>query len=297
MTLRHYLVFAIAIAFAPAAIAQQAVGVEVFASDDADETAVLKSGLTFDFSHRDIAHYQGIKLEDARFSPFGGATTRQRRVYYRFADTGGRWKWNGNLGSDGRTWLGNASIFTEDRWRREYFVEREIIETPQGLDRGLYYTFLGAAFDLPADKRNFFTAFAGVQDFSGENRRLHARGRYIRVLNEDLGLSAQLRLRYFYNSEPREFDYYSPRWYAEAIPVLQLRRFHGGWSYRAAAGWGRQRDIDSRWRDARLLEVSVTSPKSGDWFFKADLTYNNTPVNTGYTYRYTQLMLQAFKTF
>ncbi|MCY7354996.1 MAG: hypothetical protein LH470_07980 [Lysobacter sp.] len=67
--------------------------------------------------------------------------------------------------------------------------------------------------------------------------------------------------------------------------------------YQAAAGWGRQRDSDSAWRNARLLEASVTSPKTRNWFLRASVGYSNTPINTGYTYDYTQLMLEAFMTF
>lgn len=277
--------------------AQQAVGVESFASSDADNTSVIKTGVYFDFAHRDLEHYQGIKFEKARFAPFGGRAVDDQRAYYRFADTGERWKWRGSLGTDGDTWLGSASLYTDEARRQEYFLEREIVETPLGLQRGIYATFGGAALDVPLNERNIVTGLMGVQDFSGDNTRLHLRGRYIRVLSDDWGLSAQLRTRYFRSSEPREFDYYSPRWYAEAIPMLQLRRFRGGWVYQGAAGWGRQRDSDSDWRNARLLEASVTSPKTRGWFFKANASYSNTPINTGYSYDYTQLMLEAFVTF
>lgn len=282
----------------PLARAQQAFGGGIFASDDADDTSILKTSLFYDFRHQDIEHYRGIGIEEAWFRPFGGDTVRAQRLYYRFADTGDRWKWNGALGTDGDTWLGNANIHTEEARRQEYFVEREILETPIGLERSLYYTFLGAAYDLPLDDRNILTGLVGVQDFSGDNMRLHLRGRYIRVLKEDWGLSAQLRTRYFHSTEPGEFDYYSPRWYAEAIPTLQIRRFRGGWQYQAAAGWGRQRDSASSWRSARLLEAAITSPKAtGDWFFRARASYSNTPINTGYTYNYTQFSLEAFRRF
>jgi len=295
--MRRLLILSCACATLPA-IAGQTVGIEVFASDDADQSSIQKTGLYFDYDHRDSEHYRGIKIENARFVPFGRKAINDQRVYYRFADTGERWKWNGSLGTDGQSWLGSASTHTEEARRQEYFVEREIVETPLGLERGIYSTFVGAAYDLPLDPRNILTGMVGVQAFSGDNTRLHLRGRYIRVLKDDWGLSAQLRTRYFRSSDPREFDYYSPRWYAEAIPMLQLRRFHGGWMYQAAAGWGRQRDSDSGWRSARLVEASVTSPKTArDWLFKAGVTYSNTPVNTGYTYDYTQLTLEAAKTF
>lgn len=283
------------------AIAGQAIGIEVFASDDADHSSILKTALDFDFDHADGEHYRGIKLESARFSPSGPlrrGATHEQRFYYRFADTGARWKWNGSLGTNGDTWLGSASIHNEQPRRQEYFLEREIVETPLGLERGIHSTFAGAAYDIPLDSRDIFTALIGAQSFTGDNTRLHLRARYIRVLKEDWGLSAQLRTRYFRSSQPYEFDYYSPRWYAEAIPTLQLRRFRGGWRYQGAVGWGRQRDSDSNWHDARLVEASVTSPvTSRNWTLNAAFQYSNAPVNTGYTYDYSLLTLQVMKTF
>jgi hypothetical protein len=274
----------------------QAVGADAFTSSDAEGTDVLRAGMYFDFSHADDEHYRGLRVEHADYSLAGGRHARSDRLYYRFADTGTRWKWNGALGTDGDTWLGSASIHNDAPRRQEYFVERSIVETPQGLDRGIYSTFAGAAYDLPLGDRNVVTALAGVQDFTGSNQRLHLRGRYIRVLSESMGLSAQLRTRWFRSSEPHEFDYYSPRWFAEAIPTLQVRRFRGGWMYQAAAGWGRQRDSETDWRRARAFEASVTSPANGPWSFKAGVGYSDTPGDTG-GYNYTHFMLEASRRF
>lgn len=277
--------------------AQQAVGMDFFSSTDADGTEVAKAGAHYDFHHASIEEYRGIRVESARFQPLGGQAHRDRRVYYRFADTGQAWKWNGMLGSDGHTWLGNAAIHNEAPFRQEYFVEREILETPRGLSEGLHYTFAGGAFDLPMDERNNVNLLVGVQDFTGDNLRVHARARYGYVVRPDWGLSAQLRVRAWHDSHPREYDYYAPGWYAEVLPTLQLRRFHGGWQYLAVAGYGRSRERDSDWRPARYLELGVTSPRRGDWFLKAGVIHSNTPVTNGYTYRYTQLSLQAMRRF
>lgn len=276
---------------------RQAVGIDVFASGDADDSRVTKFGIDYDFNHASIDEYRGFRVESARFAPLGQSSREDRRVYYRFANGNDHWKWKGMLGSDGHTWLGNASIHNEAPRRQEYFIEREIVETPIGLDRRLHATFVGGAFDLPLSERTTLTAMAGVQDFTGDNTRLHLRGRYIHVVKPEWGLSAQLRLRYWHDSHPGEHDYYAPGWYAEVLPVLQLRRFSGGWQYLAAAGYGRSRDAHSDWRDARYLELGVTSPPKGDWLFKAGLIHSNTPVATGYTYRYQQFTLSAMRRF
>lgn len=281
-----------------AAQAGQAVGTDTFASRDTDGTEVTRASLTWDMRFDDIERYRGLRFERAEFRPATGGRVRDERLYLRFADVGERWKWNGALGTDGDTWLGAASLYTEERFRQEYFVEREVIETQQGLTRGIHYTFVGGAWDLPIDERQLITAMLGVQDFTGENRRYHLRARYIAVLQPDWGLSAQLRVRYAHSTTPGEFDYYSPRWYAEALPTLQIRRSRGGWVYQGAVGWGRQQDSGSDARRSRLAEFLVQSPRRGrDWYLRAGFTYSDTPTVAGAQYGYRQLTLQALRTF
>lgn len=283
--------------FALPAWADQYAGISTFHSSDADDTEILKLALDVDFSHADSEHYHGLSLESARFQPFGQSWVEERRLYYRFAG-GQAWKWSGRIGSDGHTVLGSAAIHNESPRRQEYFVERELIETPQGLQERLYSTYLGAAFDLPLDQRNLLTTLVGVQEFGGDNVRLHLRGNFIHTLSAERGLSAQLRVRYFRDSVANEADYYAPGWHAQAIPTLQLRRFVNGWRYALAAGYGVQRAADTSWRPAQLLEASVTSPKLGKaWSLQAGFTYTNTPGNSGFGYDYRQVYLSLGRSF
>lgn len=281
----------------PCAAAQRAAHFDLFASDDADDTSVLRSGVTVDYRFIDIERYRGIKLEQARIAPAGQDPWRDQRAYYRFADRGEQWLWTGQIGTDGGTVLGNASLVREGRLRQEYFLERDILETPRGIN-GLYHTFAGASLDVPLDRRGHhqLTGLVGLQLFSGDNLRTHARARYVASLVPGWGLSAQLRVRAFRNSDPFEFDYYSPRWFAEALPVLQVRRFRSRWMYRAAVGVGRQSDSESGTRAARMAEVGITSPRSAaNWYFRADASYSNTPTGAGQSYGYRQLTLEWIK--
>src|SRR3546814_4606641 len=92
-------------------------------------------------------------------------------------------------------------------------------------------------------------------------------------------MGMQRRWRSFHNSHPRELDYYSPRRFDEVLPLLRLRRFHGGWMFAAAAGVGQQRESGADWRAARLAELTVESPRtSSDWYLRAHMLYSNTPV-------------------
>lgn len=276
---------------------RHALGIDFLLSTDADNTDVYRAGADLDFRYEGQDKYLGIRLEKAWFKPLGQRVTGHERAYLRYADKGDHWSWNGRIGTDGDTVLGAATIHNDARYRQEYFIERDIIETPRGVGEGIYYTFAGAAIDLPVDDRNSFTVVGGAQEFTGKNVRLHARATYIHVIKPDWGLSAQLRTRYFHSTKPGEYDYYSPRWYAQALPILQLRRYSNGWRYMVAGGVGAQRDSASGWRSSRFFATEVTSPNTGrDWLMKAGLQYSNTPFSTG-AYDYLQVSLALTRVF
>jgi len=289
-------------ASSPAPARRMAIGADLFASTDADDTDVIKAGVSFDWRRDSPDRYLGIRLETAHFKPLGQTSTDDQRVYLRFADTRGPWKWNGQIGSDGDTVLGAFSLHKENRFHPEVFIERDIIETPIGVNQGLYYTFVGGAVDLPINDRNNLTFVAGVQDFTGDNVRTHLRVNYVHVLKPEWGVSAQIRTRYFHSSDPGEFDYFSPRWYAEVLPVIQIRRYSGGWRYVLAAGLGAQRNAGADWRSSRYFNAQITSPPittavGRDWAITAAFTYSNTPVGSGNTYDYNQLTLGLTRAF
>ena len=275
-----------------------AAGLDVFASSDADQTQVQKFGANLDWRYAGPDEFQGLRLETARFRPLGQSTITDQRVYLRLADKGETWSWKGQVGTDGRTVLGSANLHNEARFRQEYFLEREILETPRGLREGVYYTFGGGALDLPINDRNNLTVVAGLQEFTGKNLRTHVRVNYVHLLKSDWGLTAQVRTRYFHSSTPGEYDYFSPRWYAEVTPVLQLRRRAAGWRYLVAGGIGVQRNAGSGWRSARYFNAQLTSPPVNHaWAVTGAFTYSDTPVAAGFTYDYQQATLGVTRVF
>lgn len=301
---RMGLAAAILLASAPAAVAGEAdgdrpaVAVDVFASSDADDTEVSKVGVSLDWRRASETDYAGVRVESATFKPLGQDATRDLRAYYRFAQPGERWSWNGQAGTDGRTVIGAVNVHNANRLRQEYFLEREIVETPQGVRDGIYYTFAGGALDLPIDDRNNVTLVAAAQAFTGRNVRFHARANYVHVLQPDWGLSVQLRTRYFRSTEPGEYDYFSPREFAQVVPVIQLRRRVTGWRILAAGGVGGQWQTGSGWTQARTFNAQVTSPPiSKTWAVEAAFTYSNTPIGAGYTYDYRQVSLGVRRSF
>jgi hypothetical protein len=292
----HSLGLALAVCAAPAlANAEQAPGseavqpsspaggIELMMSTDSDKTDVVKllgRGL---WSFNGPDEFKGIDLEAARYSPQGQHSRKQERIYLDLADSlGSKWRWRARVGTNGHTVLGSATLRASD-WSKEFFVERDIVETARGVDEGLYYTFVGGSFDFPAGKRDVFNAMAGVQKFTGRNERLHLRGSYVHVIKSSLGLSAQLRGRYYHSTRTGEFDYYSPRDFLQLLPVLQMRRFDSrGWMYLAALGYGAQKATGSQWHAARLADLRVESPASSHGLQAfAQVQYSNTSLSGG----------------
>ncbi len=295
-----------ALALWPAAVKAEpprrpAAGGEFFYSSDSDETEVVRSALNFDLANFSENRYLGLSLEKASYNPNDSGWQSRERIFLRAAEEIGGWQLRARVGTDGDTVIGAISANDETRFRKEVFVERDIVETQQGLKRGIYSTFAGAAIDLPVDERNSFTTLAGLQAFTGSNFRAHLRGSYIHVLRPELGLSAQLRARYFHSSHPGEFDYYSPRRYAEVLPVVQVRRFVGGWELLGAGGLGAQRDSNTEWRSSRYAHGRFRSPRgSSPWAVNGAITYTNTPSATSSSrsgYSYIQFLLGASRRF
>lgn len=276
---------------------RHAVSTDLFASTDADNTEVYRAAINLDLKYLGEEQLLGVRYEQAWYKPLGQRTRSRERAFLRYADKGKDWAWTSQVGTDGHTILGSANIHNNAKFRQEYFVERDLVETPRGVDEGIYYTFFGAALDLPIDQDNGFTVVGGVQEFTGKNVRLHARGTYTHSIKSEWGLSFQLRSRYYHSTRPREFDYYSPRYYLQVLPVVQMRRYSGGWRYLLAGGIGGQRDAVTEWRQSRFATAEISSPANRrGWFVKAAAQYSNTPLRTG-IYDYGQLTLSVGKRF
>jgi len=282
---------------APAAAA----GAEVFYSTDSDGSATARTAVDLDLRNRGDERRMGFRLEKAWYDPAGSETRDRERVFVRWADRNDALAWSALVGTDGHSVIGSASIHDDAPDRKEVFIERDVVETRRGLDEGIYATFLGAAIDLPASDRTTVTLLGGLQEFTGDNLRLHARANLVHVVAPDLGLSAQLRTRYFRNSHPFEYDYYSPRWYAQVLPVIQMRRFTDGWELVGAAGIGLQRDSQSEWGRASFAQLRFRSPPNArDWSVHGELTYTDAPSSSavrGPGYAYVQTALGVLKRF
>ncbi len=281
----------------------QAAGFDIFGSSDADNFHVVKTGFSYFPQYENTQSYLGARFEHFIFSSDTRGSGHAERGFVNFASSTGDWNWGGTAGTDGRTALGSVNAFTyglfdQPNIRQEYFVNRDLVETPRGFGQGLYFTFFGGSYDIPLDERNTVTALVGAQTFSGKNYRLHLRSNYIYVVEPDWGLSVQLRGKYFWDSLPREFDYFSPRWYMEAIPTVQLRRFYERWQFLVAAGYGARRNNGAPWQGAGLAQVSIISPRFGsNWVIDASFLYSNQPIVESNAYTYEQATISLIRRF
>lgn len=276
---------------------RHSVSTDIFASTDADSTDVYRAGVNLDLDYKGEEQLLGVRYEQAWYKPLGQRTRARERGFLRYADKSKDWAWSTQIGTDGHTVLGSASLHDTAKFRKEFFIERDIVETARGVDEGIYFTFVGAALDLPIDQDNGLTLVGGIQEFTGKNVRYHARGTFTHSIKSDWGLSVQLRTRYYHSTHPREFDYYSPSYYLQVLPVVQMRRYSAGWRYMLAAGLGGQRDAVTEWTQSRFATAEATSPTNRQgWFLKAAAQYSNTPLRTG-IYDYGQLTLSLGRRF
>jgi len=252
-------------------------GADIFFSTDSDDTTIVIAGIEADLRNDDDGRRLGLRFENAWITPLGNDVEQLQRVFVQASDRAGDWKWAARIGTDGDNVIGSLTASDNSRFRKEVFVERDIIQTPLGLERGIYNLFIGAAIDLPADDRNIFTVLAGVEEFTGSNTRFHARLNYIHVIKPDWGLSLQLRSRYFHSTDPFEFDYFSPEHFVQVLPVVQVRRFIGGWRLLAAGGIGAQQFTGSEWLQANFAELRAERRVRGSWFVGAEALYSNAP--------------------
>lgn len=265
-----------------------AAGIETIVSTDSEKTDVKKAIGKAYWQFEGPGEYGGISIEHVTYRFRDGPNRNEKRFYLQLARSSKDWAWHARIGANRDTVLGAGSIRAAD-WSKELFIERERVETPRGVSDGLYYTLLGASADILSAPRHVLNGMIGVQQFTGDNERILLRGSYIHVLAPSLGISAQLRTRYFHSTSPGEFDYFSPRDHVQLLPVVQMRRFdRNGWMYMAAFGFGAQRSTGSGWERSKLIDAKIESPASARKFqFFIHAQYTNSSLAgaaSGYNY-------------
>ena len=241
-----------------------AAGAGLFQSNDSEHFSSRRLNADAMTNYQHLDHRTGIRYTDHLFSQDDWQRRGQQlRFVARRTDRKTTDGWNAELG-----WLqqSNHDLLTLDSSYRqtfsggsalELFANRDVVETRTALNRGLYFNFAGASVDVPLNPHVTLVGLAGYQGFSDDNQRRHVRGRVIWQPSLDLGLTLQLRYRWFDNSK---LDvgraYFNPARYQEGMLAIGWRQRIGDWRNTLTAGLGSQQIASESATPTQLLELS-----------------------------------------
>ena len=173
----------------------------------------------------------------------------------------------------GRFQAANRDLWTLDAtWRKslapgrsyELFVNRDFVETATAIDNGVSYDFAGASVDYQWLPKWTTVGLAGIQNFSDGNQRRHLRGRLIFQPMLDVGLTTQLRYRWYDSSKTDVGGaYFNPPNYEEMMLAIGWRQRVNDWRTALTAGLGRQRIDHASATTTRLAEGSAERQLGG----------------------------------
>jgi len=277
--------------------ARVAAGAQVIASTDSSTTDVLRIRYQSMLRYVHPWEYLGVTFEGAWITPFGGETDFSRRVYIEVADNLGEWDFDARIGTDGSTVVGAASIHNHD-WSKRFFFDRDIVETFDGVDLGIYATLIGAEFRTYLDSKNTLNYGFGLTEYVGKNMTFYVESGFTHQFDRKLGLNAQLQMRYEHSTFPDEFDYYAPENRVEIMPILALTRYSSNWSYNIEGGYGVQRATETDWQDLRYAQFWFQSPDIDSGIkVEGSITYSNTSLQAGPNFDYVGGNLGLFAVF
>ena len=241
-----------------------AAGGSLFQSHDSERFSSRRLNAESMTSYQHLDHRTSIRYTDYLFSQDDWQRRGQQlRLVARRTDRKTTDGWNAELG-----WLQQSKhdLLTLDSSYRqtlsggsalEVFANRDVVETRTALNQGLYFNFVGASVDVPVNPNVTLVGLAGYQGFSDDNQRRHLRGRVIWQPSLDLGLTLQLRYRWFDNSK---LDvgraYFNPERYQEGMLAIGWRQRLGDWRNAVTAGLGSQQIASESATPTQLLELS-----------------------------------------
>ncbi len=140
----------------------------------------------------------------------------------------------------------------------EAFASRDIVETRNALELGTHFNFGGVSVDQKLTPKLTAVGLVGWQAFSDDNQRRHLRARLIYQPSLDLGLTFQLRYRYFDSSKDDVAGaYFNPSRYDENMLAVGWRQRAGDWRTGLTAGVGVQQVNRDDRSGTRLLEATA----------------------------------------
>lgn len=223
---------------APAA---QHVSTGIDASDDSDGFREYKP-----WAQYEAANGWGLRAAWQHYSINDWSATG-RSLYLTHRAQQGAWSSNGRVGlnrSAGHSHLVGA-------WDGMYqftaqtaagmSVERDVVNSQRGLERGLTATTAVAVLDHQLHPRLSLGLAAGSTWFSDDNRRDVLRSRWTFTLHEPQGWYAYAITRHYQNSKPYQGAYFAPERFREAaLGLLWKKAVSDHLVISANADWGRQ---------------------------------------------------------
>lgn len=267
----------------------------LYASDsDGFHTTKITGGL---FPWYDTAyHYAGFTYQFGHFSQNGWSSNgNQLGVVTKNIDPKTALGYSINLGLNNQE--GHQLVTTDSQWgfriashtRAELMLNRDRVETLQGLMQGTHYTMAGADLEQQFTERISGVLMGGVQSFSDGNNRPFIKLRGVYDVIPDYGVTLQLRYRQYHDTDTAEATtYFNPDRYREGMVLLGIRHRYDGWLMTGTAGLGRQWVNSDPSTATKLIEGGVTSPSVHKVFLQARIGYNQSAGYQGpdYSYRY-----------
>ena len=244
----------------------RAAGGEIFLSEDSERFSTRRSSVLLPlngFQHLD--YMSGLRYGSVNYTQDGWSRSGQQlNVFHHRMDTRtwSGWMINGGVLQQG----GRDTAMLDASYRKalstqsgvEIFANRDVVETRSALDQGLAFSFVGVGGDAGITPHWTVTGMVGHQAFNDGNDRRHFRSRLIYQPNLDLGMTIQLRYRYFDSSQSDVGNaYFNPERYDEGMLAVGWRHRVRGWKTHLVAGAGRQRINEDGQTPTQLLEASV----------------------------------------
>lgn len=175
----------------------------------------------------------------------------------------------------------------------DLFINRDWLETPPALDKGVHFTLAGAALEQGLGAHVTLVGFAARQDFSDGNARNHGRFKFIYQPDLDSGLTLQARYRR-YNSTSSDVGgaYFNPEDYDETMLALGWRKKIQGWNLNFTGGLGKQKVDSDPYASTYLLEAGLQSPPWYPYTVRVRAAVNQMASFFGPDYRYNYLQAE-----
>ena len=184
----------------------------------------------------------------------------------------------------------NYRTLLSERTGLELFANRDWVETPAALDKGVNFTLGGAAIDHVLTPKVTLVGLAGLQSFSDNNSRNHGRVKLIYQPDPDLGLTLQARYRAYTSSSSNVGGaYFNPNQYDETMLAIGWRHRISGWMASLTAGAGQQKVASDPVSPTKLLELGLQSPASKKTYslrLRAAMSQNAAFNGPDYRYNY-----------